>query len=100
MTDQMLPLDDMGLAPRLTAVETGLRHFQEICEIRNQQIRETFLGLQERNERQDRDLKALEATLLAKIAEIYSLIWSVVKWASSFLVVTLCTIILKALHLV
>ena len=99
MTDQLPPSDDTGLALRLTAVETGLRHFQEICDLRNQQVRDTFLSLQERNERQDRDSKALEATLLAKIAEVYNLIWSVVKWASSFLVVTLCTIILKALHL-
>jgi hypothetical protein len=100
MTDQMPPSDDTELVLRLTAVETGLRHFQEICDIRNQQVREMFVGLQERNERQDDDLKTLEATLSAKIAEVYALIWSVVKWGSSFLVVTLCTIILKALRLV
>ena len=94
------PLDDIGLSLRLTAMETGLRHFQEIFDIRNQQTKETFTGLQERNERQDRDLKALETTLLAKIAEIHGLIWSAVKWASSFLVVTLFTIILKTLHLI
>lgn len=98
MTDQPPPPDD-GTRERLMAVETGLRHFQEIFAIRQQQTNQVLHDLNERNRAQDSDLEAMEERLQRKIEEIYLLLWSGMKWGAGMLAVTLLTVVLKALQL-
>jgi hypothetical protein len=92
--------DEANHGARLTALETGLRHFQDICDLRNQQVRDTFVILQQQNERQDRERQEMEKRLQDQLEELNALLWSGMKWLGSFLGVTLCTIVLKALRLV
>ena len=101
MTDTPLPpLDDGITERRLTAAETGLRHFQEIFEIRRTQFEAAIAMLTEHNRKQDRDLETMEERLQHKIGEIYALLWSGMKWGGGLLASTLLTIVLKALQLI
>ncbi|HET8727597.1 MAG TPA: hypothetical protein VFO41_08825 [Alphaproteobacteria bacterium] len=100
MTDTPLPpLDDGTTERRLTEVATGLRHFREIYEIRDRQVRDAIAELQERNQRQDSAIEVMEEKLLGKIEKIYELLWSGMKWLGTLLAMTLLAIILKALNL-
>jgi broad specificity phosphatase PhoE len=99
MTDTQPPMDD-GLKERLTGLADGLRHFREIFEIRQQQTNAAIQALNERNRKQDEDLEAVEERLQGAIAEIYTLLWSGMRWGAGLLAVTLLTVVLKTLHLV
>jgi hypothetical protein len=98
MTDQHR--DEPSTRERLTAMENGLRHFQEISVIRNERIREALTELRTHNTRQDNDLEAIEEKLLDKIEKITALLWSGMKWGAGLTVTTLFAIILKALNLI
>lgn len=94
------PLTNGNIRERLTVMEDGLRHSREISQMRDQAIREAFKRIETRNEKQDRNLEALEERLLLKIEKIFSLLWSGIRWGGSVLAVTLLTMVLKALNLV
>lgn len=101
MTDKMQPQQDDGnIRERLTALETGLHHFQQISEMQDRQIREAFERVRARNDKQDSNLETLEERLILKIEAIYGLLWSGMKWGGGLLAVTLLSVVLKALNLV
>lgn len=82
------------------AVETGLRHFREIFEIRRKQTEDEIAALQDRNQRQDSAIEMLEEKTLAQIEQIYGLLWSGMKWGGGLLASTLLATVLKALGLI
>ena len=98
MTDTQ-PQDDATLKERLTAVETGLRHFQQICEIRDGQIREAFANAYSRDQKQDADLEAMEEWWQERFDRLHGLLWKGISGVSGLLAVTLLGIVLKALQL-
>lgn len=111
MTDRQSHPDDRTTRERLTALEGGLNHFRQISDIRNQQIGKALTErnqqiwaalteLKQHNRHQDSEREKLEELLLAKIAEIYAMLWSGMKWLAAFLVTTTFGIILKALGLI
>lgn len=99
MTDQQSPFIQSAEA-RLTGVESGLRHFHEISAMRNQQIWETLSQIKAHNDRQDNDLEVMQERLQHKIAEIYLLLWSGMRWAAGLLALTVLTIVLTSLKLI
>lgn len=94
------PQDDGAMRERLTAMEDGLRHFREICEMRDDRIREAFERVKGRNDKQDAEMDILEERLLVKIEGIYGLLWSIMRWGGGLIAATLLSVILKALNLV
>lgn len=99
MTGTAPPDGDGKLRERLMVLETGLRHFQHICDMRHDQTQEAFARLDSRNDRQDSDLEVLEEKLLGKIEVIYTLLWSGMKWGGGLVAATLLTVLLKASNL-
>lgn len=95
MTDQHR--DEPSTRERLTAMESGLLHFRQISDIRNQQIWDALTQIKDHNRRQDTDLEVMEEKLLAKIGKIYALLWSGMKWLNAFLITTASAIVLKLL---
>lgn len=91
--------DDGALRERLTVLETGLQHFQAICDMRNDLTREAFLRMDHRNNKHEMDLEVLEESLLAKIEAIYTLLWSAMRWGGGLIAATLLSVILKASNL-
>ena len=102
MTDTQ-PQDDATLKERLTAVETGLRHFQQICELRerqtDRQIREAFANVYSRDQKQDAELEAMEEWWQERFDRLHGLLWKGISGVSGLLAVTLLGIVLKALQL-
>ncbi len=94
------PPSDGNTRERLTAMEDGLRHFREICEMRDRAIHEAFDRVRTQNEKQDIKMEVLEEHLMAKIEGIYKRLWSIMTWGGGLIAATLLSIVLKALNLV
>jgi hypothetical protein len=87
------------LRERLTVLESGLQHFQTISEMRHDHTREAFARVDQRNDRQDTDLEALEEKLLTKIDAISTMLWAGMRWGGGLIAAALLTIVLKGLSL-
>ena len=95
MTENSVPPTD-STASRLTAVEHGLSHFREMTETKLQHTWAALNDLRHHNNKQDADREAMEEKLLIRIAEIYQLLWSGMKWLGGLFATTLLAIVLKA----
>lgn len=100
MTENTAQPTDSSVPSRLTAVEHGLRHFRELMDTRNQHIWQALEELKKQNNRQDADREVMEEKLLVRIAEIYQLLWSGMRWLGALFATTLLGIVLKALGMV
>jgi hypothetical protein len=96
MTTNSAPPTDSSVPSRLMAVEHGLSHFREIADMRHQHVWKTLEELQIHNNQQDADREVMEEKLLIRIAEIYQLLWSGMKWLAALFASTLLAIVLKA----
>lgn len=94
------PPKDDGTRERIMAMETGLRHFREIYEIRHTQIRDAVAAVQEQCKRNTADIDILEEKTLMRIEGVKTLMLSGLKWGAALLATVLLTIVLKGLHLV
>lgn len=100
MTENSAPPTDSNVFYRVEAVEQRLGHFREMMDTRHQHILQSLEDLKSHNNRQDADREVMEEKLLVRIAEIYQLLWSGMKWLGAFFGTTLLTIVLKASGLV
>jgi hypothetical protein len=100
MTENSAAPTDSNVPSRLTAVEHGLRHFRELMDTRHSHVWQWLEKLEKHNSQQDADREVMEEKLLVRIAEIYQLLWSGMKWLGALFATTLLTIALKASGLV
>ena len=94
MTEQQAP--PINIEARLTALEHGLKHMQEIHTLRHEQMAQHMTMLTTRNCEQDTAIETLEEKMLTKVDGIYALLWSAMRWLGMLFGVTLLTIVLKA----
>lgn len=100
MTENSAAPTDSSVPSRLTAVEHGLRHFRELMDAKYQHVWQSLDELKKHNNQQDAEREVMEEKLLVRIAEIYQLLWSGMKWLGALFATTLLTIVLKASGLV
>ncbi len=96
MTNDTAPPTDSSVPSRLQALEQRLNHFREIADMRHQHVWQSLEELKGHNNQQDADREAMEEKLLVRIAEIYQLLWSGMKWLAALFATTLLAIALKA----
>lgn len=100
MTENSAQPTDLSVSSRLAAVEHRLDHFREIADLRHSHVWQSLEELKKHNNQQDADREVMEEKLLVRIAEIYQLLWSGMKWLGALFASTLLTIALKAFGLV